>query len=374
MAKCNPTRASDFRAKRLRGILGFVGLFFVAFLFCSCIWNGGGNDTSPKDMPAQDTYHRPFTAMVQAVKTVLKRNRIQYTDDPTMEGVIDTDVMGSIEVKRLGSCETRVTLLQQASKSHPLQQTFFDELDRVLVGLPAVLPPPTPPPDDSPVAVFLPPKSMFIAVKGGGTGNIRSSARIERNVISKLPAGTPVSAYKRKGKWYHISFGENRKGWAHEVILKEGIPKPATLVRKPRPAPTRDVKREDAPVKNETSWEPITTLPKTEPPPDNIQSSKRVATTTAPRPSQAENNTPSEKIEPHQSPPESIAVSAKPVLRIWEKGQVDVLEKPNVFAQSKGTLPPGARVTHFKDVGSFYQIEYDGLKGFVYKDFCKILK
>lgn len=332
MAKRNPTRASNSREKRLRGFIRLISLLFVALAFCSC------GHVRPPDT----AYYRPYTAMVSAVKTVLKKNRIQYTVDPSMEGVIDTDVMGRIEVKRLSSCETHITLSPQTSKAHPLQQRFFDELDRVLCGLPVVPPPPPPPPPDD--RVFLPPKSMFIKVKGGGTGNIRSSPRIGYNIIRKLPTGTPVSAYKQKGKWYHISFGKNKKGWAHEVILKEGVPKPVTHVRKPRPAPTK----EDAPVKDETSWEPITTVTKDTPP---------------------ENN------EPGQGhPPEDIEASTTPVMQIWENAQVDVFDKPNVTAQITGTLPPGARVTHFKDVGNFYQIEYEGLKGFVYKDFCKILK
>lgn len=185
----------------------------------------------------------------------------------------------------------------------------------------------------------------------------------------------PVSAYERKGRWYHISFGENRKGWAHEIILKEGTPKPVTPVGEPRPAPSRGGTSENPPVKTEPIWEPITTVTK-DTPPDNIQPPKGMEeTTTIPKPSdQSEINTAPGENESSQSPPEKIVVSAKPVLQIWEKRQVNVLEKPNVFARTTGTLPSGARVTRFKDVGSFYQIEYDGLKGFVYKDFCKILK
>ncbi|MCD6293690.1 MAG: SH3 domain-containing protein, partial [Deltaproteobacteria bacterium] len=116
----------------------------------------------------------------------------------------------------------------------------------------------------------------------------------------------------------------------------------------PRPAPIRGGSSENPPKKTEPTWEPITTVIKDTPPEENGPGQGR-----------------------H---PEDIEASTTPVMKIWENGQVDVLEKPNVTARITGTLPPGARVTHFKDVGSFYQIEYGGLKGFVYKDFCKILK
>ena len=64
----------------------------------------------------------------------------------------------------------------------------------------------------------------------------------------------------------------------------------------------------------------------------------------------------------------------KPVLQIWKKGEVQVFDEPNVLAPPKGMLPPGARVTRYEDAGSFYRIEYRGMSGYVYKDFCEIVE
>ena len=135
--------------------------------------------------------------------------------------------MGRIEVERLDSCETRVKLEPPTSKSHPLHQRFFDELDRVLAGLSA-LPPRIPATRQSPdetmqaKVVFQPPKNMVIQTRSGGSANIRREPHIAKNVITSLPSGTEISALEKMGDWYHIVFGSGQKAWAHKIVLKEG--------------------------------------------------------------------------------------------------------------------------------------------------------
>ena len=365
MAACNANKGNKFNEKRLKGFSRFFPLLFAALLCCSCI-NG---ITKGNDQPEPEIYYRPSTAMVKAVKTVLKKNGIQNTDNPSTEDVIESDLFGPIEVKKLGSCETRVTLLPQASKEHPLHQRFFVELDLVLLG--SVTPPPPPRKGEE---IFLPPKPMFIKVKGGGKGNIRSGPSTNRSIIARLPTGTPVSAYKREGAWYRIAFGGNRKGWAHQIILKAGAPKRTVPVKKPLPG--QNIGPKKTPVKEEPKWEPIRTPPKT-PAPMGVQDTPRtepVVTTAKPEsPSVtvSKANETQSTVGPDQTSPDNTAA---PVLQIWKKKHVDVLEKPNPFARSIGTFPPGTRITRFKETGDFYRIDHNGLQGFVYKDFCEIIK
>jgi hypothetical protein len=483
MAKRDSTRESDFSKKRLMRFSGFPSLVFGVLLFCSCgiIPNGGESTAKQEQVINQPTYkttyYRPYAAIVQATTTVLKNHHITYTEDPQIEGIIVTDVMGGIEVKRLGANETRVTLINQSSRLHPLQQTFFVELDEVLDVFSQPPPPPTSVVDEYGVETFLPPKRMFISVRGGGPGNIRSSARIGRNIIGKLPTWTLVSAYKRKGEWYHIEFGPDQKGWAHEIILKDGLPDPKThmeasiskpkrnikqkkaSVKKdppekapplediqssekvvevttiPQPAdqtesnllykeqekgplkkdppreltnvPPEDVpplenvqssekvmeattfpqppeqaesnlqykEQEKSPLKKDPSWGPTNVPPEDVPPLEDIQSSEKVveATTIPQSPDQTESKLPPEEQAFRQLPLGDIAAPVPPVLQIWKKGLVSVLEEPNVLAPITGTLEPGVKVAQFQDVGSFYRIEHKGLKGYVYKDFCIIL-
>ncbi len=213
MAIHNPSRASRLGEKWQAEFFMFVVLASV-LLFCfSCkiTDNGDGEPREPNEPIYEDTYYRPFSAMMQAVTTVLKKNHIPYEVNPSMEGIINADAMGKIEVKRLDSCETRVMLEPQASKSHPLNQRFFYELDRVLAGL-------SPAPPSRSTEEF--PKKMVIQTKSGGTANIRSDPRIGKNIIAKLPCGTEVSAFEKKGDWYHIVFGSGQRAWAHKIVLK----------------------------------------------------------------------------------------------------------------------------------------------------------
>jgi hypothetical protein len=364
--------------------------------------------------------------MMQAVATVLKKNHISYTvphtDDSAKSDVFETEVMGRIEVERLDSCETRVKLEQPTSKSPPLHQRFFDELDRVLAGLSPVPPrtPMTPQPEDDTTranVVFQPPKNMVIETRSGGSANVRREPRKAKNVITSLPSGTEISALEKMGDWYHIVFGSGQKAWAHKIVLKEGgegwkAPVKTFESISPKYTPESVEDKKEKP-----SWEPITTSSsksdpsseKSQPlktdetesrvPPEqpgklekisdlpeqqtvkrenpDTNRSKTASGSGDPNvtaPVQDKDNTASVQNKERGATSSNIPEPPKPLLRIWKKGEVQVFDEPNVLVPPKGALPPGARVTRYEDAGSFYRIEYRGMSGYVYKDFCEIVE
>jgi hypothetical protein len=71
---------------------------------------------------------------------------------------------------------------------------------------------------------------------------------------------------------------------------------------------------------------------------------------------------------------EMRGVKKTPGLYIQHKKAVDVLVKPHVFSDRLGTIPPGTQVISLEAFGDFYRIEYDRLKGYIYKDLCIVIE
>jgi uncharacterized protein YgiM (DUF1202 family) len=58
-------------------------------------------------------------------------------------------------------------------------------------------------------------------------------------------------------------------------------------------------------------------------------------------------------------------------LRVLDKGPARLLEEPNAFSQVIGSVPSGTRLECIKKVASFYQVQYQGKTGYLYKDSCE---
>ena len=69
---------------------------------------------------------------------------------------------------------------------------------------------------------FLPLSKICFRRVTASSLNVRSGARVDRELITKLSQGTTVTVLSKLGDWYKIKMADQKIGWVNGAYIKLG--------------------------------------------------------------------------------------------------------------------------------------------------------
>lgn len=186
-------------------------------------------------------------------------------------------------------------------------------------------------------------------------GNIRSKPSTKSKIFFVVDLGTELGILEKQGNWYHVKYSDGREGWAHEALFGQ-VMKKTTKTASPeqREKIIKEITEPEPSIQDVSEPEPVVK--------DAIKSEPEKQIKTVKEESQKE------------IPAKQQDETKKLILLVSPTGSVDVFSKHSALSTKLGTLSSGKKVHYLDKRGNFYYIKTNGLKGYVYKDFCKEIK